>query len=112
MNETNDAQEKRKHKRKTVKIIALLKMGVYLSGRGYAKDISVSGMCLVAPNIFKLMKPSQINEHVGAMLKVMFPSQSLTVQGNLVWIDARKGEGAISITSTSNDTAWKELCAQ
>jgi hypothetical protein len=112
MAETIDIQEKRKHERKAVKIIALLKMGVYLSGRGYAKDISVGGMCLIAPNIFKFMKPAQVQEHIGTHLKVMFPSQSLTVNGILVRIDSRKGEGALVVKNTSNDSVWQKICSE
>ncbi len=112
MDEKRDVQDKRKHARKRVKITALLKMGVHLSGRGFAKDISESGMCLVAPNIFKLMKPQQIHEYIGAHLRVMFPSHSLTVNGALVRIDAKKGEGAIAILNTSDDTLWQQICSE
>jgi hypothetical protein len=107
----NDFQEKRRHKRKTVKITALLKMGTYLNGRGYAKDISVSGMCLVAPTIFQFIKQSQMHEYLGTHIKVMFPSQSLTVNGTLVRITQAKGEGALAVTSTSNDELWQKMCS-
>lgn len=112
MDETGDVQDKRRHNRKSVKITALLKMGVYLSGRGFAKDISESGMCLVAPSIFKFMKPQQIQEYIGAHLRIMFPSQSLTVNGTLVRIDTKKGEGALSIANTSDDTLWQQICSE
>ena len=112
MDETVDVQEKRRHNRKSVKITALLKMGVYLSGRGFAKDISESGMCLVAPSIFKFMKPQQIQEYIGTHLRVMFPAQSLTVQGTLVRIDTKNGEGALSITTTSDDSLWQQICSK
>ncbi|MBN2298217.1 MAG: PilZ domain-containing protein [Deltaproteobacteria bacterium] len=112
MSETQNSDEKRRNKRKKVKIVALLKMGVYLSGRGFAKDISTNGMCLVAPTIFKFMKPAQIQEYIGAPLKVMFPSQSLTVNATLVRIDIKKGEGALSILSTSDDTEWQKICTE
>lgn len=105
-------REKRKHSRKKVKIIALLKMGIYLNGRGYARDISKSGMCLVAPNIFKLIKPAQMSDYIGANIKIMFPSQSLTVNGTLVRINPAKGEGAVSITGTTDDEAWAKLCSE
>ena len=112
MNEKHDVEDKRQGKRKSVKIIALLKMGVYLSGRGFAKDISINGMCLVAPNLFKFMKPAQVQEYMGAPLRIMFPSQSLTVNGTLVRIDIKNGEGALSILNTSDDTAWKKICTE
>lgn len=106
------SQENRRHQRKKVKITALLKMGIYLSGRGYAKDISLSGMCLVAPNIFKFIKTSQMNDYLGSHIRIMFPSHSLTVNGTVIRIDSAKGEGALFITSTSNDDVWKKVCAE
>ena len=112
MDKTGDIQDKRRHNRKSVKITALLKMGMYLSGRGFAKDISESGMLLVAPSIFKFMKPQQIQEYIGAHLRIMFPAQSLSVNGTLVRIDTKKGEGALSISNTSNDTLWQEICSE
>lgn len=112
MDDINDLQEKRKHSRKSVKITALLKMGVYLSGRGFAKDISQGGMCLVAPNIFKFIKSQQIQDYIGTHLRVMFPSPSLTVNGIVVRIDIKKGEGALSITSTSDDQLWLKMCSE
>lgn len=105
-------QDKRKHGRKNVKIIALLKMGIYLNGRGYAKDISKTGMCLVAPTIFKLVKPSQVSDYIGAGIKIMFPSQSLTVNGTIVRITPAKGEAALCITGTSDDEAWEKICSE
>ena len=112
MDEKKDHQEKRGHTRKSVKITALLKMGVHLSGRGFAKDISANGMCLVAPNIFKFMKPQQVQDYTGAHLRVMFPSESLTVNGTLVRIDTKKGEGALAILNTSDDTLWQQICLE
>ncbi|HPA84601.1 MAG TPA: PilZ domain-containing protein [Deltaproteobacteria bacterium] len=111
MADSVDSMEKRRHQRRKVKITALLKMGIYLSGRGYAKDISLSGMCLVAPNLFKFIKQSQINDYLGAHIRIMFPSHALTVTGTLVRIDSAKGEGALAIANTSNDDAWQKICS-
>lgn len=112
MTDNDHSREKRKHQRKKVKITALLKMGIYLNGRGYAKDISLGGMCLVAPNLFRIIKPSQINDYLGAHIRVMFPSHSLTVTGTIVRIDTVKGEGALAVTSTSDDEKWKQVCSE
>jgi len=112
MDEKKNAQEKRKHARKNVKITALLKMGIYLNGRGFAKDISSEGMCLVAPTIFRFIKPLQVQEHIGTHLRILFPSQSFTVNGTLVRIDTKKGEGAITVLNTSDDTLWQQLCSE
>jgi len=112
MTADNGMQEKRKHRRKRVKILALLKMGIYINGRGYAKDISKNGMCLVAPNIFQFMKQSQISDSIGSHIRIMFPSQNLTINGTLIRIDPAKGEGALAITGTSDDAAWEKICTE
>jgi len=102
--------ERRREKRKKVKITVLLKMGVLLSGRGIARDISQHGMCLMSPQIFKAMSTVQSKDFSGAPLKVMIPTEALTVNGVVVWVDLKKGEGAIHITSTSDDSRWQEIC--
>jgi hypothetical protein len=102
--------ERRREKRKKVKITVLLKVGVLLSGRGIAKDISEHGMCLMSPQIFKSMSTVQSKDFAGAALRVMIPSEALTVNGVIVWADLKKGEGAIKIVSTSDDGRWKEIC--
>ena len=102
--------ERRREKRKKVKITVLLKMGVLLSGRGIARDISQHGMCLMSPQIFKAMSTVQSKDFSGAPLKVMLPTEALTVNGVVVWVDLKKGEGAIHITSTSDDSRWQEIC--
>jgi hypothetical protein len=112
MTENAGIMEQRRQKRKKVKITALLKMGIYLSGRGYAKDISRNGMCLVAPNLFKFIKPSQLGDYIGAHIRIMFPAHSLTVTGTIVRIDTLQGEGALSITGTSDDESWKQICSE
>ena len=106
----NAARERRREKRKKVKITVLLKMGVLLSGRGIARDISQHGMCLMSPQIFKAMSTVQSKDFSGAPLKVMLPTEALTVNGVVVWVDLKKGEGAIHITSTSDDSRWQEIC--
>jgi hypothetical protein len=105
-------QNRRRHNRKKVKVTALLKMGIHLNGRGYAKDVSMSGMCLVAPGVFQFLKPSQICDYLGAHVRVMFPSHSLTVTCSLIRVDHVKGEGALQVVSTSNDSAWEKLCLE
>lgn len=104
-----NGSERRKEVRKKVKITVLLKMGVLLNGRGIARDISKSGMCLVSPQIFKAMTSIQAKEFEGAPLRVMIPTEAITVNGIIAWVDLKKGEGAISITSTSDDEKWKVL---
>jgi hypothetical protein len=109
MDTDNASQERRREYRQKVKITVLLKMGVLLNGRGIARDISLHGMCLVSPQIFKAISTVQQKEFIGAPLRVMIPTEALTVNGILAWVDLKKGEGAISITSTSDDDKWNEF---
>ncbi len=111
MADNTNIRERRRLERKKVKITALLKMGIYLSGRGYAKDISRGGMCLVAPSLFKFIKSSQLGDYIGAHIRIMFPAHSLTVTGSIVRIDIIRGEGALAITGTSNDESWEQICS-
>lgn len=99
-------QERRQEKRRKVKITVLLKMGILVSGRGYVKDISPGGMCLICPQVFRIMKTAHEKDFTGSALRVMFPSHSLTVNGVIQWVDLKKGEGAITIHSTSDDHRW------
>lgn len=106
------ASDRRREQRKKVKITVLLKMGVLLNGRGIAKDISIHGMCLVSPQIFKVMTSIQPKDFAGAPLRIMIPTEALTVNGVIAWADLKKGEGAVQVTSTSDDDKWKEICGQ
>ena len=107
--DTDDAaNERRGEHRQKVKITVLLKMGVLLNGRGIAQDISQHGMRLIAPQIFKAMSTVQQKDFTGAPLRVMLPVEALTLNGVIAWVDLKRGEGAISITSTSDDEKWME----
>jgi hypothetical protein len=108
----DSANEQRREKRKKVKITVLLKMGLLLSGRGIAKDISQHGMCLMSPQIFKAISSIQSRDFAGALLKVMLPTEALTINGVIIWVDLKKGEGAINITSTSDDSLWQDICRE
>ncbi|MCE5276201.1 MAG: PilZ domain-containing protein [Syntrophaceae bacterium] len=103
--------ERRRENRKKVKITVLLKVGVLLSGRGIAKDISDHGMRLMSPQIFKSMSSVQSKDFAGSPLRIMLPAEALTVNGVIVWADLKKGEGAVTITSTSDDNRWQEICS-
>jgi len=109
MSQENSSQERRREHRHKVKITVLLKMGVLLNGRGIARDISHHGMCLVSPQIFKAMSSIQQKEFIGAPLRVMIPSEAITLNGILVWVDLKKGEGAITIASSSDDEKWNQF---
>jgi PilZ domain len=107
---TDDAaQERRREHREKVKITVLLKMGVLLNGRGIAQDISQHGMRLISSQIFKVMSSVQQKDFIGAPLRIMLPVEALTVNGLIAWVDLKRGEGAINITSTSDDEKWMEF---
>jgi len=109
MDSDDAAHERRREHRKKVKITVLLKMGVLINGRGIAQDISHHGMRLISPQIFKSMSSVQQKDFIGAPLRVMLPVEALTVNGLIAWVDLKKGEGAISITSSSDDEKWLEF---
>ncbi|MDT8272214.1 MAG: hypothetical protein RRA35_03380 [Desulfomonilia bacterium] len=109
MDQDEAFREKRIHPRKKVKITALLKLGILISGRGYVKDISARGMCLLCPQVFKPMKTAQGKDFIGSALKVMFPSHALTVGGIIQRVDLKKGEGAITVESISDENVWNSL---
>jgi hypothetical protein len=87
-------------------------MGIHLNGRGYAKDMSLNGIAIIAPVIFHYIKPSQINDHLGTHMKIMFPTHSLTVNGTIARLDFQKGEAGLHVVSTTNDPAWEKLCQE
>ena len=102
--DTDDAaRERRTEHRKKVKITVLL------NGRGIAQDMSHHGMRLISPQIFKTMSYVQQKDFTGALLRVMLPVEALTINGLIAWVDLKRGEGAISITSTSDDEKWMEF---
>ncbi len=102
--------ERRRERRQQVKITVLLKAGVLISGRGITKDISEHGMCLMAPQIFKSMNSSQARDFTGSALRIMIPAEAITINGRIAWVDLKKGEGAVTILSTSDDARWNEIC--
>jgi hypothetical protein len=40
----------------------------------------------------------------------MIPTEGITINGSIVWVDLKNGEGAISILNTSDDNRWQKLC--
>jgi len=111
-NKEGPIQERRKDSRKQVKFAALLKVGVYIQGRGYVKDISLGGMCLRAQNAFTLLRPATVSKLEGSAIKVIFPSQSITVMGTVLRVNVRKEELALTVTETTNGELWQTMCAE
>ena len=102
--------ERRKEKRKKVNIPILIKLGKLFSGRGIIKDISMHGIRLKSLQIFKGYNNILFKDLTGFSIRVMLPSENITINGLIVWVDLKNGEGAISIISTSDDNCWQKLC--
>ncbi|MBN1636538.1 MAG: PilZ domain-containing protein [Deltaproteobacteria bacterium] len=105
-----DYQERRRENRKRVKVSVLLKMGTYLKGRAYTKDISPSGMYLVSPNMFGQIRQNRVDDFIGSSIKIYFPAKTLTINGTIARVERLKGGAGIKITDTSDDELWQEMC--
>ncbi len=103
-------RDRRKQGRKSVKIIFLFKMGRIFNGRGFIKDISSEGLCLVCPTLFSLNRKIQPDDYIGSSIQIMVPSATVTVNGEVVWVDLKKGEGGVKVTTINDEARWKELC--
>jgi hypothetical protein len=106
----NVIHERRIEKRKKVKIMFLIKIGRLFSGRGIVKDINQHSMRLMCPQLFKPRTTIQSNGYIGESLRVMIPSDGITINGVIARVDLKKGEGAIRISSTSDNSRWQKLC--
>ncbi|HEY9162280.1 MAG TPA: PilZ domain-containing protein [Desulfomonilia bacterium] len=106
-----DNTEKRKHQRKQVRHLALVKIGSNLFGRGYTRDISLTGMCLESVSIFRLIKPARVNDILGLSISAQFAESQLTVNGTVVRIDSQKGETAVVVSDTTDNPLWESMCA-
>jgi hypothetical protein len=102
--------ERRVHPRKQTRHLTLVKIGSNLFGRGYTKDISLNGICLDSVSIFRLIKPSRVNDLIGLSISAQFAESQLTVNGKVVRIDPAKGQTAISITDTTDAALWESMC--
>jgi PilZ domain len=102
--------ERRREKRKKINIPILIKLGNIFSGRGITKNISKHGLCLKSLQIFKGFNNIQFKDLTGFSIKVMIPTEGITINGSIVWVDLKNGEGAISILNTSDDNRWQKLC--
>jgi hypothetical protein len=90
--------------------LALVKIGSNLFGRGYTRDISLGGICLESVSIFRLIKPSRVNDLIGLSISAQFAESQLTVNGKVVRINPSKGETAIMITETTDNSLWEGMC--
>lgn len=104
------AVEKRRHKRKQVRHLALVKIGPNLFGRGYTRNISLNGICLESVSVFRLIKPSRVNELIGLSISAQFAESQLTINGRVVRVSAETGEAAVEITETTDNSLWEGMC--
>ena len=103
-------EERRTYVRRPVRAVALMKVGIAYSGRGYIKDISQGGGCLDTRAVFSVVRPQKAAFMKGMSAKVSIPSESITIHGTLIRIDPLAREAAICVTETSDDELWHRLC--
>jgi hypothetical protein len=104
--------ERRRHKRKRIDMLALIKVGIIHQGRGHTRDISLKGIWVENRTIFARMRPNRIPELINTQIRISFPQETLTVMGKILRIDHAKGDIAIEIYNTTNDEVWNRLCAE
>ncbi len=102
-------KERRTEVRKKVKIGFLIKIGRMFNGRGIVKDLTHDSMRLECPLLFKPRTTIQSREYIGQSIRLMFPSDGITINGVIAWVDLVKGEGAIRISNTSDDNRWQKI---
>ncbi|HNY64163.1 MAG TPA: hypothetical protein PKM41_01915 [Deltaproteobacteria bacterium] len=103
------ATERRSEQRKAVRISFLIRIGQLFKARGVIKDINRQGMCLKCPQLFRPRLSTGAREYIGGPLRITLPSNGLTVDGMIAWVNLKKGEGAIRITGTSDEARWLEI---
>ena len=101
--------ELRREKRKKVKISILIKLGNLFTGHGITKDISKHGLRFKSLQIFRCYSNIKYKDLTGFSIRVMIPSEGITINGAIAWVDLKNGEGAIRITNTSDDNRWQEI---
>ena len=106
----NPFEDRRRNRRKKIKINVQLKVGINLKGSGYTKDISIDGVLINSPEIFCYFRPELAHAFQDADLIMSFPDEGVTIQGKVIRIDAPKEELAIRIDRTSDKAAWKKIC--
>ena len=101
--------DRRKFLRKPYKAQVLLKFSEIIKGRGYMKDIGISGACIISPDPFAFYRPEQADIFLDKKMLVSLPSENLTIKGTIVRIDTVKNELAIVISHTSDNEKWRKL---
>lgn len=102
--------ERRQQPRTQARYQTLIKIGANLYGRGYTKDISLSGACLESISIFKLIRPARAYDLKGLAISVRSADPAFSLMGRIVRVDPYKGEAGIAVTELSDEPAWQHLC--
>jgi hypothetical protein len=112
MAQTMDGAERRRHKRKQIDMLALIKVGIIHQGRGHTKDISLIGIGVENRTVFAKIRPNRIPDLINTQIKISFRQETLTVVGKIVRIDHAKGDIALEVVQTTNDEVWKKICGE
>jgi len=108
--EYNFFNDRRKILRKTYKAKVSLQLNELIKGYGYTKDISIGGVCISSPELFAFLRVEQVHQFLNLTLIVSFISESLTLQGTIIRVNAIKKELVISISQISKPNRWMWLC--
>jgi hypothetical protein len=106
------AHDRRSADRKPANIFFLIKIGRLFKARGVIKDMSEEGLCLKCPQLFKARVSIQARDFIDGALKISIPSNGITVEGSIAWVNLRLGEGAIRVTNTSDQDRWQRMFEQ
>jgi ribosomal protein S8 len=100
----------RKNLRKNYTSKVSLQLNEIIKGYGYTKDINIGGVCISSPELFAFLKQEQADQILNVTLEVSFISESLTLQGTIIRVNAFEKELVISISQISDPTRWMWLC--
>jgi len=102
--------DRRNNLRKNYKSKVSLQLNEIIKGYGYTKDISIGGVCINSPELFAFLGLEQADQILNVTLEVSFISESLTLQGTIIRVNAFEKELVISISQISNPARWMWLC--
>jgi hypothetical protein len=106
------ANERRSEERRKVNIFFLIKIGRLFNARGVIKDMHRQGLCLKCPQLFKPRLSIQAKDYINSSLKITIPSNGITVDGKIAWVNLKSGEGALRVVSTSDQVRWQSMFEQ
>jgi hypothetical protein len=102
--------DRRSKSRKNCNSKVSFQLNDFIKGDGYAKDISIGGVCINAPEFFTLLGLEKADQILNAKLVVSFIAESLILKGTIIRVNAFEKELVISISEISNPKRWMWLC--